>query len=213
MPNTPTSGWTPPPDDAATASAESRRRTSRRGLAWLIITLVVLGFAVVVLSGVVDGGRSAGAIESPVASGTERQTMERLNAAVVQWNEAAKPVMADMDDPTLDVPGFGGRTASDRATMRASIEAMEAAIAPGTNAEFAAAVREVIASYRDKIEVIDGFVVAVAESDSSGMDAALGTWEAAIARQRRALSAFLEAARPYLTPAEISTWEQVLAGS
>jgi len=74
-----------------------------------------------------------------------------------------------MDDPTLDVPGFGGRTASDRATMRASIEAMEAAIAPGTNAEFAAAVREVIASYRDKIEVIDGFVVAVAESDSSGI--------------------------------------------
>ena len=136
--------------------------------------------------------------------------MQLFNAAVVQWNEASAPVVADMSDPTLDLAGFGDRTASDRAMMRSSVEAMDAAIAPGTIAEFAASVRAVDGTFSDRIDAIDAFVVALGASDRSGMDLAVERWEEAVARSESALTEFLEAARPYLSPEETLVWERHL---
>jgi hypothetical protein len=153
-------------------------------------------------------GATSEALLSP-----ERETISELGAAVGAWNNAATPVMADMNDPTLDVEHCAERTATDRASMRKSVAAMEASIGVGADRALVTAVREMIGSYADKMTAVDGVALAGAASDPVAMEAALSTWKSANSRRQAALPPLLEAARPFLTAAEISGWERALAGS
>jgi len=147
------------------------------------------------------------------STGLERKTLSGFNAAVLAWNKAATPVAADINDPTLDVEHFGERTAKDRAKMTTSLAAMRAAIAVGADGALVAAVREMIGSYEWKMSAIDGVIAAVQLSDQGAMEAALSLWGIADGKRYQAAPALLEAARPYLMPAEIAEWERAFAGT
>jgi hypothetical protein len=146
------------------------------------------------------------------STGPERGTLEKLGAAQLDWNKTAALIMADMNDPTLDVEHFWERTANDRVKLREVVAAMWAAIDADADAAFVAAVREDIGSYADKMTAVDAVALAGMKSDPVAMEAALSKWQSANTRRQAAMPALLKAARPYLTPAEISGWEQTLAG-
>lgn len=129
---------------------------------------------------------------------------------MIAWNNAATPVAADMNDPALSVEHFGERTKSDRAKMRTSLAAMDAAIATAIDPALGDVLHEIVGSYTDKMTGIDDLAVAAKTSDYAAFEAALRQWQNGIDRQREALPQLLEAVRPYLSPEELSDWEQLL---
>jgi hypothetical protein len=104
-------GWVAP-EDAPTGPAATGRGSSRRGLVWLIVTLVVLAFAVYVLGGIVDGDgagaadrnqtASAAAATSPAAAGADTPS------AVTP--ESSSPIEATGFAP-INLSGTGAKVA------------------------------------------------------------------------------------------------------
>ena len=91
--------------------------------------------------------------------------MAALTLALHDWNSAATPVMADMNDPSLDVENFGNRTKGGRDEMRASLAKMKAGLPSLTDLALDQVLRDIVGSYDDKMTAIDALAVAVKVSD------------------------------------------------
>ena len=139
--------------------------------------------------------------------------MTALNVALLQWNTAAATVMADMNDPALDVTNFGNRTVDGRDNMRASLESMKASLSSRIDPALRQVLSEIVGSYDDKMTAIDDLAVAAQTSDYVAFDGALALWQRGIDRQKAALPGLVDAARPFLSTDEVEVWQRLVDGT
>ena len=113
-------------------------------------------------------------------------------------------------DESLALEQFGDRTEAARAKLHTSLAAMKAAIPADIDPALGDILNELVGAFTDQTTGIDDLADAWKASDRAAGGVALDRWGAGLERRQPAIAQFIEAARPYLTPAELAEWDQLL---
>lgn len=218
----PIAGWAPPP-----------RRESEPGLD-RVVKIVALAFVGVLFAAFVGGclytwatapsPAETASTEAPVSNpapgnspvsqslpaGQTKAVLDSFVDAMIEWQYSFEPIYDDIYDETLALEQFGVRTEAARARLHTSLAAMKAAIPADIDPALGDILNELVGAFTDKTTGIDDLAAAAKASDRAASGVALDKWGAGLERQQPAIARFIEAARPYLTPAELAEWDQLL---